>query len=339
MQFADRGWLMALWLVPALALLALWARSRRQSALKRLADAGLVPRLTREVSHGRRLAAAILLLAAVSALTLAAARPQFGARLRNVKRRGIDLVVALDVSNSMLAQDFKPSRLQRAKRELVELMGKLKGDRLGLVAFAGKAVPVCPLTLDYDAVNLLLNAVSTETAPEQGTSIADAIRVALGSYVQKETKYKALLVLTDGEDHEGDLDAAAQEARKAGVRIYAVGIGGNVGEPVPVLDPQGRLVGYKKDPSGQMVLSRLDEEPLIRLARATGGQYFRAGQASLELERVASAIDAQEKKDLESGVMSQYQDQFHWFAAAAMALLLLEWLLGERRRGGARATA
>ena len=331
MVFADRMWLLALWGVPALALVLVWAGARRRARLQRLAEAGLLPRLTREVSSVRRTWAALLLLAGVAALALAAARPQFGSRVQAIKRRGIDLVVALDASNSMLAEDFKPNRLARARRELAELMPRLKGDRVGLVVFGAKAVPLAPLTLDYSAVALLLNSVTTETVPEQGTSLSEAIRVSLREFVQKETKYKALLLLTDGEDHEGGLDEAVAAAKHAGVRIFAVGIGGAAGEPIPMRDAHGNPTGFKRDENGQMVLTRLDEEPLRRMARDTGGQYFHATQGSLELDRVAAAIDNQEKKELESGLMTQYQEQFQWFALAAFALLLLQWLLGERR--------
>ncbi|MBI5835892.1 MAG: VWA domain-containing protein [Candidatus Eisenbacteria bacterium] len=331
MRFADPAWLQALWGVPALALLLLWAAARRRGRLRALADPALAARLSREVSGARRAWGAALLLAALACLALAAARPQFGTRLRNVKQRGIDLVVALDASTSMRAQDYRPDRLASARRALVELMSRLRGDRVGLVAFAGRAVTVCPLTLDYNAVALLLNAVSPETVPEPGTALAEAVRVSVRGFVQKETKYKALLLLTDGEDHEGDLDAAVETARRNGVKIYAVGIGNPTGVPIPLLDSQGRTTGFKRDSQGRVVMTRLEEEPLRRLARDTGGAYFRANPGNLELEQVAAAIEGQEKKEVQSGVVTQFEDRFQWFAGAGFALLLAEWWIGERR--------
>jgi len=313
-----------------------WAVARRRRRLRRLADAHLVGRLARESSGGRRALGGLLLLAALGALALGAARPQFGMRLRNVRQRGIDLVVAVDASASMLAEDYRPSRLEAAKRELVELMSRLHGDRVGLVAFAGKAVVISPLTLDYSAVALLLNAISPETLPEPGTALADAVRVAVRSFVQRETKYKALLLLTDGEDHEGDLEAAADLARRAGVKIYAVGIGNPSGEPIPMRDSAGRPAGFKRDSAGRMVVTRLEEEPLKQLARATGGAYFRAGPGDMELDQVAAAIEGQEKKEVQSGVFTQFEDRFQWFAGAAFLLLLAEGWLGERRGAGRR---
>jgi Ca-activated chloride channel family protein len=265
---------------------------------------------------------------------LALARPQWGTRLDTVRRQGVDVIAALDTSYSMQAEDVAPDRLEKAKSEIRGLIGRLKGDRIGLVAFAGTAVVECPLTLDYGAATLFLDVADTGMIPEPGTSLAAAIQTATSAFIAKETKYKVLVIFTDGEDLEGQVQAAVEKARNAGVIIYTVGIGSPEGKPIPVRDEKGDIVEYRKDPDGQVVISRLDERSLAQIASETVGEYFRATTSESELDQIYDEISRMEKKQLESRLYQNFEDQFQYPLALAIFCLVAEVLISERRRPG-----
>jgi Ca-activated chloride channel family protein len=234
----------------------------------------------------------------------------------------------------MHAEDVAPDRLEKAKSEIRGLIERLKGDRIGLVAFAGTAVVECPLTLDYGAATLFLDVANTEIIPEPGTSLATAIQTATSAFIAKETKYKVLVIFTDGEDLEGQVHAAVEKARNAGVIIYPVGIGSPEGKPIPVRDQKGDIVEYRKDSNGQVVISRLDERSLAEIASKTGGRYFRATTSESELDQIYDEISRMEKKQLESRLYQNFEDQFQYPLALAVFCLVAEALIGERRRPG-----
>ena len=246
MRFADPGNFVLLALVALLALFAGFALARKKRLLARFADIPLVMRNAPYISFARQAGKAALLLLGMAFLTLALTRLQFGTHLEMLKREGIDLVVALDVSNSMLARDMAPNRLEKAKQELQGIIGRLKGDRIGLVAFAGEAYIQCPLTLDYTAAEFLLGAMDQNSVSVQGTSIGSAIDMAARSFEQKERQHKVLLLLTDGEEHDRGAEAAAEAARREGIKIYTVGIGNPAGEPIPLFDRRGAQVGSRR---------------------------------------------------------------------------------------------
>jgi Ca-activated chloride channel family protein len=242
------------------------------------------------------------------------------------------MVLALDVSASMLVSDVRPNRLQRAKREIAGVFDRLAGDRVGLVVFAGDAFVQCPLTLDASAARLLLDAVDARSAGRPGTAVAEAIKTAAGMFEQDEKQFKILIIVTDGESHEGDALAEAEVAAEQGIRIYTVGVGTPAGEPVPVYDEEGQEAGFKKDEGGQVVLSKLDEVTLQKVAVATGGRYFRAGPAEMELDELFSELDKLEKKEMEGRLFTQFEERFQYFLLPALAFLLLELVLPETRR-------
>jgi Ca-activated chloride channel family protein len=322
-----------LWLAPlglavgAVAALAALRRYRRIAEM-------LGPRLSQVHpggGAGQGIARGSLLGMGLFLLFFAAAGPQCGERTELVKRSGIDLVVALDASNSMLARDVKPSRLERAKLEVTALLDRLKGDRVGLVVFAGDAFVQCPLTTDYAAAGLFLRAVDPAAMPQQGTAIANALleskRVLDGG--GRGSAGKAVLMITDGEDQEGDAQQAATELGEAGIRIYAVAVGSESGEPIPVVDKEGTVTGYKKDREGKTVLTRTDVPGLRDLVSRAGGLVLRGDGSELGVLQVLPELDKLQKGELESRLSVQYDDKYGWFAWPAFVLLFFSALLGE----------
>ena len=238
-------------------------------------------------------------------------------------------MIAIDVSRSMLSKDITPSRLEKAKLELAGLIDKLKGDRIGIVAFAGEAVIQCPLTLDRGAVKLFLSTVNPNLISYQGTSLASAIRVATQAFSEKEKEYKALILLTDGEDNEPGALQAAQKAKEAGVRIFTIGIGTQDGSPLPAdFDEQS----YKKDRSGEVVISRLNESLLKDIARETGGVYYRASRGELEADNLARELGMMKQKDMQAGWTVEYRENYQPFLLVALLFLFFEMILSEGKR-------
>jgi Ca-activated chloride channel family protein len=322
-----------LWLAPlgllfgALTAVAALRRQRRLSTL-------LGPRLPQALpggGAGQGVARGSLFGVGLFLLFFAAAGPQCGERSELVKRSGIDLVIALDASNSMLARDVKPSRLERAKLEVTALLDRLKGDRVGLVVFAGDAFVQCPLTTDYAAASLFLRAVDPSAMPQQGTAIANALleskRVLDGG--GRGSAGKAVLLITDGEDQEGDAVKAAAELGEAGIRLYPVAVGSETGEPIPVVDKDGSVTGYKKDREGKTVLTRTDVAGLRELASQAGGIVLRGGGSDLGVLQVLPELDKLQKGELESRLSVQYDDKYGWFAWPAFVLLALGAMLGD----------
>lgn len=301
-------------------------------ALSRFGNLELVRKLSSNVSRGRQITKVALYLLALLFLIVALARPQIGTRLEEVKREGIDLLIAVDVSLSMLAQDVPPSRLEKAKHEIGSLLKKLRGDRVGIIAFAGDAFLQCPLTLDYGAARLFLDALEPGIIPDPGTSIDRALEVAFESFSSAERKYKVLVLITDGENHGKELDPLIDEADRQGIVVYTVGIGSPEGVPIPVYDERGIQTGFKKDRSGKVVTTRLDELTLEKIAMKTGGKYYRATGAEQELDRIYDDIAKMEKKELGSVRFTQYEDRFQYFLAVAVLLLIFEMAIPERRK-------
>lgn len=341
MRFAHAEVLWVLLALPLLALLLAHRARRGERELARALGPRMAARLTSGRAPGRRTLRAALWLLALALLVLAAARPQRGMQYVTAHRMGGDVIVALDVSASMLAEDLKPNRLQRARHEIAGLLDRLEGDRIGLVAFAGAAFVQCPLTLDYAAARMFLDYMGPDLIPEPGTDLGQALRVATGAFDPESEGYRALVLITDGEDHGGDVDGATAEARRAGVRVYAVGIGNAQGEPIPERDEAGRVTGFKQDREGRVVMSRLEEETLRRISSETDGVYVRAG-STLGLERIIGAINEMEKRELAGGVRVLYEERYRYFVWPAVALLLFESWMPQgrlRRRGASRSAA
>lgn len=337
MRFGNTEALYLLLVCGALAVLYWWGVSRKRAALSRFGELGLILRGHTHVSFARQGGKAAVVTLAAMFVTLSIARFQCGTHLEQVKREGIDLIIAVDVSRSMLAEDLRPNRLARATQEVRGILDSLRGDRIGLVAFAGAAFVQCPLTLDYASAGIFLESFDADLIAQQGTAIGEAIRVATDAFETADEQHKALILLTDGEDHDTDPLEAAREAADAGVRIFPIGIGSGQGEPIPLLDKEGQRVGFVKDENEQVVVSRLDEETLRQIAQVTGGEYFRATPSGIELEQVIKEIRTIEKKELEGRLLTQYEERYQWPLLIALALLMFEFMLPERPGGLVRA--
>ena len=331
-RFAAADVLLAYLLVPALAGLAWWARARTRRALALVGERHLLDRLTATVDRRGRAAKQAALLVAVALLVTALARPQFGSRVETVRREGQDIVVALDLSASMTAEDIAPNRLDRARFAVADLIGRLAGDRVGLVAFAGEAFVQSPLTSDYGAATLFLNAMDPDMISVQGTNLGQAVGVALDAFAETERRHRVLVLITDGEDHEGEVDEAVDRAVEAGVRIYTVGIGSTEGVPIPERDEAGRPGGFRRDEDGTVVTTRLDEAVLQTMAERTGGLYYRASPAADELEALAGEVTGGEGQEFEAEQVTLFDEQYQLFLGLALALLAAEVLMPDRRR-------
>ncbi len=332
MRWADPLYLQ---LLPGVLLLIVVVWLSRKFAKRRaleLADEKLWPRVARASTSGRRFARTAFLLLAISACLLGAARPQLGARTVQVRRSGIDLVMALDTSVSMDAADVVPSRLGRARREMIDLMEKLKGDRVGIVVFEGTAFLLCPLTLDQGAARLFLDSVESGMLPVPGSNLAEAVRTGVKAFPDEGNRSRALVIFSDGEAVDPELDSAIKEAGDAGVKIYCIGVGTPAGEPIPVRDDMGQVTGYKKDRGGEVVLSRLDESTLRRICEETGGVYYSSTLAGREIDDLYGHLSGLTESELSAGLRTQYEDRFQFFAGLAVLALLGLFLLPETGR-------
>ena len=331
-RFGAESLLYAYLLLPGLAALEWWAAARRRRALDRFGERGRIDRLT-SVASRRRIGRAVLRLAAVALLATALARPQFGDRVETVRRAGQDVVVALDLSASMEAGDVAPSRLAAARLAVGRLIERFDGDRIGLVAFAGEAFVQSPLTLDYAAATLFLNAMEPDLVPVPGTDLGRAIEVALDGFGDPGERSRQIVVITDGEDHEGALDAAVERAVDEGVRIHAVGMGSTAGVPIPGFDENGAPNGFLRDAEGSVVTTRLDDVTLQRVADRTGGAYYHAAAGSgAAFDRLVEELTGGEGEEIESREVTRYEEQYQIFLGLALVLLVAEALLPERRR-------
>ena len=330
-RFADSVWLFALTVVPMLAGLFGLAALRRRRALGAFGDAQLVRKLTATVSVTARRWKAALCVVAVGMLVVALARPQFGSRVETVRSVGQDIVVAVDLSRSMLAEDVAPSRLERARLSILRLMSNLDGDRIGLVAFAADAFVQSPLTVDYSAAGLFLKAMHPDLMPVQGTDLGAALRVSLDVLDQRARDARVVVVITDGEDHEGDFEDQLARAVAGGVQVHVVGIGSLEGVPIPEHDAQGRQTGFLRDDEGSVVTTRLDEQTLRAVAERTDARYVRAGAGGTAFEDLVDDISGVEGEALDELQITQFEEQFQIFLALALALLLAEWLWPDRR--------
>jgi Ca-activated chloride channel family protein len=336
MRFARPDLLWMLLLLPVLAAGMLAVSARRRRALDRFAGgAANRMRFVAEVSPHRRAARALLWLLAAGCVVVAVARPQWGTRLEPITRTGIDVVIAIDTSRSMAAEDVPPNRLGQATHAAASLISSLAGNRVALVTFAGRASLICPLTVDHGAARLFLDTIEIDSAPVPGTALAEALRVALRAFGQHEadaSRTRAVVLFSDGEDHEGSLEEALSDLKRAGVEVYAVGTGTGRGGPIPVRDSRGGVGGYKKDREGRVVTTRLDEEALGMVALKTDGRYYRATPSEIEIEEIAGALAGMDAREFGTVLRVRYEERFQIPLGLALAALLAEACLTDRKR-------
>jgi len=335
MRFGASFYLWFLFAVPVIAGLLLLDGYRRRRLLERLGDRMLLDRLSLSLSVEKRIMKGLLVTVASAFLVLALARPQWGMKTETVNRRGVDVMIAVDTSLSMLSEDMKPNRLAQAQSAIMGLFDLLQGDRVGLVAFAGTAYVACPLTLDYSAAAMFVDILGTDLLPVQGTNLAAAIRAATAAFPEEEGRHKVIVLITDGEDHEGEVDAAVNEAIDHGIVIHTVGVGATGGVPIPIRNARGDVTGYKEDREHRKVTSRLGEGDLEAVALATGGKYFRSTPDGVELQRVYEEISRMDQKTMSGRMLSVYEERYQIPLLAALILLALEAALSDRRRDAA----
>jgi Ca-activated chloride channel family protein len=328
-KFEHTDYFYGLIAIAVFVLLAIWYFAYRRRKLKKLGDQKLVNELIPYSSNRKRIIKIVLYCLAFSSLVLALCNLQTGSKLAEVKREGADLIVCLDVSNSMLAQDLTPNRLERAKYALEKMIDGLEGDRLGLIIFAGEAYVQLPITSDYGAAKLFLSSINTKMVPVQGTNVYAAITKAVESFGKDEGKNKAIILITDGENHEVDAIQAAEDAGKSGIMINTIGIGSESGVPIPLIE-NGILKGYRKDRQGQTVITKLNSEVLKTIAAKGNGVYVQASQSDLGIKAILSKIDELEKTKIDTKMFTDYEDQFQWFLALALFLFVLEFFISER---------
>ncbi len=328
-RFGNESLFFLFLLIPAIVVFYFYVFRWKKDAMARFGNMDLVKKLSSSVSRRRQIFKAVLLVFGLAFIILALMRPQIGTKLEEVKREGLDIFIALDVSKSMLAEDIKPNRLAKAKHEISSFIEMLKGDRIGLVAFAGEAFVQCPLTLDYGAAKTFLDIMEPDLIPEPGTNLTEAISVAMKSFEGQDRKYKVLVLITDGEDHGDDVLEITKAADREGLIIYTVGIGSPKGVPIPEYDRYGNKA-FKKDRAGNVILTKLDYITLEKIALSSGGKYYQSVTGETKLERIYEEVSKMEKKELASMKFSQYEDRFQYFVAIALFLLLIELFISER---------
>ena len=329
-KFAHNEYFILLLLLVVFIAYFIVYRSWVKKAWAKFGDKSVIESLMPEVSTSKSVFKFILVLFATLFLIVGIIDPQIGSKLEKIKREGIDLYLVLDVSNSMLAEDIKPNRLERSKLAISSLVDKLEGDRVGIIIFAGNAYKQLPLTTDYSAVKLFLSAVDTKIVPTQGTAIGEAIEMATVSFGETEHN-QAIIVITDGENHEDDAIEAAKTANDLGINVFTIGMGLPEGAPIPIYNKYGTQTGYKKDRNNTTVITKLNEDMLRQIAAAGGGAYARANNASTGLKRIFNDINEIDKKEIETRQFTDYEDRFQIFLGITLFLIVLELLIADRK--------
>lgn len=332
MRFDQPSMFFLLWVVAGVGIFFVWRVSFQRRVLQRFSQEQLLKSIAESFDYSRFIRKKILLILVFFFSVVALARPQWGFEWREIKREGLDILIVMDTSRSMLTQDVKPNRIERTKLAVRDILKKLKGDRIGLIAFAGDAFMVCPLTVDYGGFLLSLNDAGVHTVPRGGTNIPAAIAEAIRGYDKTPNQYKAVIIITDGDNLEGDPLLWAKKAKEKGIKIYCIGIGTKEGELIQVVDDAGES-SFVKDSEGNFVKSRLNEELLQQVAIGSGGVYVRASGAEFGLDLIyEQELSRLEKRAMEGYKEKRYYDRFQFPLAVAFILLVIETCVTTRKR-------
>ena len=324
-NFAQPQYLLLIFLIPLFFVSYVLMRHFRRRRIRKFGDERLVRGIMPSVSRSKGWVKLVLFSLAFFFFSIGMSRPQIGAKLKEHKTKGAEIMIVLDVSNSMLAEDYSPNRLERAKLAISKLVDRLRDDRIGLIVFAGSSFVQLPITTDYVSAKMFLNSISPESVPIQGTAIGEAINTAIRSFSAQSEKSRAIIVITDGENHEDDPVAAAKQAAEMGIRVFTIGVGSSEGKPIPM---DGELL---KDRSGNIVVSRLDEKTLKQIAAAGNGMYVRAGNSEFGLNPIIDEIQKMQDEQFSSVVFEEFDEQCRYFFGIALVFFVLEMLVGERR--------
>lgn len=325
LNFAQAQYLLLLFLIPVFFIIQAVILKLRARRIRKFGDEALVSRLMPSYSKGKVWVRLVLFSIGFFFFVIGLSRPQIGAKLKEHETKGAEIMIVLDVSNSMLAEDYSPNRLERAKLAISRIVDRLRDDRIGLILFAGDSFVQLPITTDYVSAKMFLNSITTGSVPVQGTAIGDAINTAMRSFSVQSEKSRAIIVITDGENHEDDPVAAAQQAAELGVRVYTIGVGSPEGKPIPM---DGELL---KDKDGEIVVTRLDEKVLQDVAMAGNGVYVRAGNTEFGLNPIIDNIRKLEDEKYSSIVFEEYDERFMYYFGIALFFFVLEMLIGYRK--------
>jgi Ca-activated chloride channel family protein len=328
-RFANTYMLYFLLGLPVLVLLYYIVQRSKAKSIASFGDLNLMQQLMPDASKSKQYFKFYIFITAIAFIIIGLARPQFGSKLQEMKRKGIEIMIALDVSNSMNATDIQPSRLERAKQIVSKLVDKLNDDKVGLIVFAGDAYIQVPITTDYVSAKMFLNQITTGMVPVQGTAIGKAIDMAANSFPANSDLQKVIIIITDGENHEDDPVASAKAANDKGILVYTMGMGMPDGSPIPVGD--GNPLDFMKDKDGHTVISKLDEETLVKIAAAGGGDYIRGNNAQAGINGLFAKVEKLSKKEYEAKMFSEYDDQFQYFFGIALILMFIEFVLIEKK--------
>ena len=316
--------------IPAVAVLFMVVLFWKYRAQKKFADSRLLRKLSPDRSSFKSLLKITVFCLALAALIFGLVNPKIGTKLETVKREGVDVVFALDVSKSMLAEDIAPNRLEKSKQLITQIINSLAGDRVGIIGYAGSSFPQVPITTDFASAKLFLNGMNTDMVSSQGTAITEAITMAKSYYDDEEQTNRVLFIISDGEDHEGNISQIAEEAASEGIKIYTIGVGTVSGGPIPI-KRNGVLQSYKRDQNNQQVITRLGEETLKEIADQGNGSYIEGNNTKDVIEEVTAILNGMDKKEFDAKQFTDFKDQFQWFLAGALFLLMVDVLLLERR--------
>lgn len=329
-RFENIVYLYALLVIPVFVLIFVLIRLQTKANYRKFADLNMMNKLLPEKSNFKPYLKFSLIMLAYASVVIAAANPQLGTKLQEVKREGAEVIVAIDISNSMKAEDVKPNRLERAKRAVMNLIDKLYNDRIGVIVFAGEAYLQMPLTTDYSAAKLIISTLDTDIIETQGTAIGNSIELATDSFTEDEARNKAIIIITDGENHEDDALGAAEDAEEKGIVIHTIGMGSVNGGPIPVFRNNQRI-GFLKDREGNTVVSKLDAAALEQIASVSDGKFIRSAQREPDLKKLVDELSELEKTEFEAKVFSDYEDQFQYFVALAILLLILDFIISSQK--------
>lgn len=330
-QLDEKIYFYLLFIIPVIIVLFLFLLIWKKRIQKKFADSALLKRLTPNRSHNKATFKLIIFILAITSLIIGLVNPKIGTKLETVKREGVDIVFALDVSKSMLAEDIAPNRIEKGKRLVSEIINQLASDRIGIIAYAGQAFPQLPITTDYGAAKMFLQSMNTDMLSSQGTAINEAIELATTFYDDEEQTNRVLFIISDGEDHsEGTTLSAVEDAVEEGIQIYTIGVGKAKGAPIP-LKRNGILESLKKDAQGEVVITKLNEQVLVDISDEGNGKYIDGTNTDAAVEFIKEELLQMDKKEFEAKQFAEYKDQFQWFLGAALLLLFLDVFILDRK--------
>ncbi len=330
MQLEEKIWFWLLLVIPILIVLFTIVQLWKRHAQNKFANQRIIKRLSPNKSHFKPILKLIVLCLAFGCLTIAMVNPKIGTKLETIKRQGVDIVFAVDVSKSMLAEDIAPNRLEKAKQLVTQIINNLASDRIGIIAYAGKAFPQLPITTDYAAAKMFLQSMDTDMLSSQGTAINEAIQLAKTYYDDEEQTNRVLIIISDGEDHSDVALDVAEAAADEGIKIFTIGVGDVKGAPIPI-KRNGIVLNYKKDNAGETVITKLNEETLKDIAEEANGEYINGRNTTEVVEAIRDILNKMDKKEFEAKEFAEYKDQFQWFLALGIFFLLIDIFLLERK--------